>query len=104
MRNKKKKKPLIEECNGILGALYWRKKYNAVIIELESLKRVMASDVYDKVIKNMEDPLENKRLKLTIERLNNKCNFLLEERNKLYDENKILKKKGGATKDGEEER
>ena len=94
----------MEECDGILGALYWRKKYNSVIIELESLKRVMASDVYNKVIKNMEDPLENKRLKLTIERLNSKCNFLLEERNKLYDENKILKKKGGATKDGEEER
>ena len=61
----------MEECDGILGALYWRKKYNSVIIELESLKKVMASDVYNKVIKNMEDPLENKRLKLTIERLNN---------------------------------
>ena len=94
----------MEECDGILGALYWMKKYNSVIIELESLKKVMASDIYNKVIKNMEDPLENKRLKLTIERLNSKCNFLLEERNKLYDENKILKKKGGATKDGEEER
>ena len=103
MKNKKKERPLIKESNSIWSAFYWRKKYNTVASELEVLKQVMASDVYAKVIKNMEDPLENKRLKLTVERLNNKVSFLQEERNKLYDEVKALKKKGGTIKDGKEE-
>lgn len=105
MKNKRKERPLIEESNSIWSAIYWRKKYNTAAAELETLKEVMASDIYDKVIKNMDDPLENKRLKLTVERLNNKVSFLQEERNKLYDEVRALKnkKKGGTIKDGEEE-
>lgn len=63
----------------------------------------MQSDLYKKIVKELTEPLETKRLKRTIERLNNKCNFLLEERNRLYDENKILKKKGGTSEDGEDE-
>ncbi|MGM9543522.1 MAG: hypothetical protein ACI3T9_00930 [Romboutsia timonensis] len=92
-----------DKKDDFISEWYWRRKYNKLSIEMEVLKEAMASDVYKKVLKNMEDPLEVKRLKRTIERLNNKCNFLLEERNKLYDENKILKKKGGTIKNGEEE-
>lgn len=92
-----------DKKDDFISEWYWRRKYNKLTVEMEVLKEAMASDVYKKVLKNMEDPLEVKRLKRTIERLNNKCNFLLEERNKLYDENKILKKKGGTIKNGEEE-
>ena len=51
----------------------------------------------------MTKPLELKRYKRENTRLRNKCKVLLEERNSLYDENKVLKKKGGAAKNGEQE-
>ena len=85
-----------EKKNDFVSKWYWRKKYNSLASELEVLKDVMASDIYKKVIKQMAEPMEIKRYKRTIERLNNKCSFLLEERNRYYDElNKINKKKGG---------
>lgn len=85
-----------EKKNDFISEWYWRKKYNSLASELEVLKDVMASDIYKKVIKQMAEPMEIKRYKRTIERLNNKCSFLLEERNRYYDElNKINKKKGG---------
>lgn len=89
--------------NDFISEWYWRKKYNTLVMELEQIKEVMASDIYEKVIKDMTQPMEIKRYKKTIERLNNKVIFLQEERNRLYDENKLLKKKGGRNKNGEEE-
>lgn len=86
----------VEKKDDFISEWYWRRKYNSLASELEVLKDVMASDIYKKVIKQMAEPMEIKRYKRTIERLNNKCSFLLEERNKYYDElNKINKKKGG---------
>lgn len=85
-----------EKKDDFISEWYWRRKYNSLASELEVLKDVMASDIYKKVIKQMAEPMEIKRYKRTIERLNNKCSFLLEERNRYYDElNKINKKKGG---------
>ena len=85
-----------EKKDDFISEWYWRRKYNSLASELEVLKDVMASDIYKKVIKQMVEPMEIKRYKRTIERLNNKCSFLLEERNRYYDElNKINKKKGG---------
>ena len=85
-----------EKKDDFVSEWYWRRKYNSLASELEVLKDVMASDIYKKVIKQMVEPMEIKRYKRTIERLNNKCSFLLEERNRYYDElNKINKKKGG---------
>ena len=85
-----------EKKDDFISEWYWRRKYNSLASELEVLKDVMASDTYKKVIKQMAEPMEIKRYKRTIERLNNKCSFLLEERNRYYDElNKINKKKGG---------
>ena len=86
----------VEKKDDFISEWYWRRKYNSLASELEVLKDVMASDIYKKVIKQIAEPMEIKRYKRTIERLNNKCSFLLEERNKYYDElNKINKKKGG---------
>lgn len=86
----------VEKKDDFISEWYWRRKYNSLASELEVLKDVMASDIYKKVIKQMAEPMEIKRYKRTIERLNNKCSFLLEERNRYYDElNKINKKKGG---------
>lgn len=85
-----------EKKDDFVSEWYWRRKYNSLASELEVLKDVMASDIYKKVIKQMVEPMEIKRYKRTIERLNNKCSFLLRERNRYYNElNKINKKKGG---------
>lgn len=92
-----------DKKNDFLSEWYWRSKYNSLSNEMEILKEVMANDIYKKVIKEMTEPLEVKRLKKTIERLNGKCQFLLEERNKYYDELRLLKKKGGSIKNGEDE-
>ena len=92
-----------DKKNDFISEWYWRAKYNTLENEFQAFKETMQSDLYKKIVKDLTEPLEIKRLKMTIERLNNKCNFLLEERNKLYDENKILKKKGGAIEDGKDE-
>lgn len=92
-----------DKKNDFISEWYWRAKYNKLENEFEVFKETMQCDLYKKIVKDLTEPLEIKRLKMTIERLNNKCNFLLEERNKLYDENKILKKKGGAIEDGKDE-
>lgn len=92
-----------DKKNDFISEWYWRAKYNKLEIEFQAFKETMQSDLYKKIVKDLTEPLEIKRLKRTIDRLNNKCNFLLEERNRLYDENKILKKKGGAIEDGKDE-
>lgn len=92
-----------DKKNDFISEWYWRSKYNKLENEFQVFKETMQSDLYKKIVKDLTEPLEIKRLKRTIERLNNKCNFLLEERNRLYDENKILKKKGGAIEDGKDE-
>lgn len=92
-----------DKKNDFISEWYWRAKYNKLENEFEVFKETMQCDLYKKIVKDLTEPLEIKRLKMTIDRLNNKCNFLLEERNRLYDENKILKKKGGAIEDGKDE-
>lgn len=92
-----------DKKNDFISEWYWRAKYNKLENEFQVFKETMQSDLYKKIVKELTEPLETKRLKRTIERLNNKCNFLLEERNRLYDENKILKKKGGTSEDGKDE-
>lgn len=92
-----------DKKNDFISEWYWRRKYNTLSMELEELKEVMASDIYKKVVREIGKPLELKRYKKENERLRNKCRVLLEERNSLYDEVKILKKKGGTAKNGEEE-
>lgn len=87
----------------LISRWYWRRKYNSLLVEMETFKEIVASDVYKKVVKDISQPMELKRYKKTIERLNNKCNFLQEERNKLYDENKLLKKKVGTIQNVEDE-
>lgn len=82
-----------DKKNDFISEWYWRRKYNSLAVEYDVLKETIASDVYKRVIKDITDPMEIKRLKMTIERLNNKCQFLLEERNKYYDEVKMLRKK-----------
>lgn len=89
-----------DKKNDFISEWYWRRKYNRLSNEMDVLKEVMASDIYNKVIKDMTEPLEMKKLKRTIERLNNKCQFLLEERNKYYDEVKALKKKRSEEDEG----
>lgn len=92
-----------DKKNDFISEWYWRAKYNKLENEFQVFKETMQCDLYKKIVKDLTEPLETKRLKRTIERLNNKCNFLLEERNRLYDENKILKKKGGTSEDGKDE-
>lgn len=92
-----------DKKNDFISEWYWRAKYNKLENEFQVFKETMQCDLYKKIVKDLTEPLETKRLKRTIERLNNKCNFLLEERNRLYDENKILKKKGGTSEDGKNE-
>lgn len=82
-----------DKKNDFISEWYWRRKYNSLSNEMDVLKEVIASDIYKKVVKELIDPLEVKRLKKTIERLNSKCQFLLEERNKYYDEVKVLRKR-----------
>ena len=81
-----------DKKDDFLSEWYWRKKYNTVVAELEQLKEVMANDVYNKVINEISKPMEIKRYKRENERLRNKCKVLLEERNSLYDENKMLRR------------
>ena len=64
----------------LISELYWRKRYNSKCLELESLKDVMRSDIYEKVVKNMVDPMENKRLKQQVKRLNRLLEAARDER------------------------
>ena len=59
-----------EHHDNLISEFYWRKRYNSKCLELESLKEVMRSDIYEKVVKNMVDPMENIRLKQQVKRLN----------------------------------
>ena len=88
-----------QDKNDIISECYWRKKYNTLLNEFELLKEVMKTDVYNKVIQQISEPLEIKRYKKTIERLQYRCNFLLEERDKLYAKVKNYEK-GVAKKNG----
>ena len=69
-----------EDHDDLISGWYWRKKYNTKCIELEEIKEVMASDIYDKVVKNLCDPMENKRLKLQVKRLNRLLEAARDER------------------------
>ena len=53
---------------------------NSKCLELESLKEVMRSDIYEKVVKSMVDPMENKRLKQQVKRLNRLLEAARDER------------------------
>lgn len=92
-----------DKKDDFISEWYWRRKYNTLRVQMDELLEVMRSDIYNKVINDITTPLDVKRLQKTIKRLNNKCAFLLEERNRLYDENKILKKKGREIKNNHEE-
>lgn len=92
-----------DKKDDFISEWYWRRKYNTLQGEMDQLLEVMRSDIYKEVLAKMTKPLELKRYKRENTRLRNKCKVLLEERNSLYDENKVLKKKGGAAKNGEQE-
>ena len=91
MRNRKINK--LESKDSIFSTIYWRKKYNTLYTENEVLKEVMRSDVYDQVIKQLQDPLELVRYKRENERLRQILSVVREERNELADKIKELKKK-----------
>lgn len=79
-----------EEYDDLISSWYWRKKYNSLSLELETLKEVMASDVYSKVIKNLTDPLETRRIKRELSRVRNLLTATREERD--YYKNQLNKK------------
>lgn len=89
MRNKTKN--YLENKDSIFSVIYWRKKYNTKCAELEVMKEVMASDVYEQVIKSLSEPLELVRYKRENERLRNLIKVIREERNELLSEVKELK-------------
>ena len=74
----------------LISSWYWRKKYNSLSLEIETLKEVMASNVYSKVIKNLTDPLETRRIKRENSRLRNLLSVTREERD--YYKNQVNKK------------
>ena len=82
----------LEDGDGILSAIYWRKKYNTLIGEHELLKEVMRDDVYQKTIKSIERPLELARYKRENTRLRNQLNVIREERDNAISELKKYKK------------
>lgn len=84
-----------EEYDDLISSWYWRKKYNSLSLEIETLKEVMASNVYSKVIRNLTDPLETRRIKRENSRLRNLLSVTREERD--YYKNQLNKKssKGG---------
>lgn len=90
-----------DKKNDFISEWYWRRQYNKLRAEMDSLLEVMRSDIYDRVVKEMTIPLELKRYKRENDRLRNKCKVLLEERNRLDDTIKIIKK-GGTVKNGKE--
>lgn len=69
-----------EHHDNLISEFYWKKRYNSKCLELESLKEVMCSDIYEKVVKNMVDPMENKRLKQQVKRLNRLLEAARDER------------------------
>lgn len=69
-----------EHTDDFISEWYWRKKYNSKCLELDDLKEVMTSDIYAKVVKNMVDPMENKRLKQQVRRLNRLLEAARDER------------------------
>ena len=79
-----------EEYDDLVSSWYWRKKYNSLSLEVETLKEVMASDVYDKVIKNLRDPLETRRMKRELVRVRKLLAATREERD--YYKNQLNKK------------
>ena len=69
--------------DGISAAVYWRRKYNLAINDIEVIKEVMSSDVYNKVLKSLTDPLEIRSLKATVKRQKRLLEAVKEERNEL---------------------
>lgn len=79
-----------EDYDDFISSWYWRRKYNTLSLEVETLKEVMASDVYDKVIKNLTDPLETRRMKRELVRVRRLLAATREERD--YYKNQLNKK------------
>lgn len=79
-----------DEYDDLISSWYWRKKYNSLSLEIETLKEVMASNVYSKVIRNLTDPLETRRIKRENSRLRNLLSATREERD--YYKNQLNKK------------
>lgn len=79
-----------DEYDDLISSWYWRKKYNSLSLEIETLKEVMASNVYSKVIRNLTDPLETRRIKRENSRLRNLLSVTREERD--YYKNQLNKK------------
>ena len=79
-----------EDNDDFISSWYWRRKYNTLSLEVETLKEVMASDVYDKVIKNLTDPLETRRMKRELVRVRRLLAATREERD--YYKNQLNKK------------
>lgn len=69
--------------DGICAAVYYRRKFNKAQLELEVYKEVVASDIYDKVVKNLTNPLEIRSLKATVKRQSRLLKAIREERNDL---------------------
>ena len=80
-----------EHHDNLISEFYWRKRYNSKCLELESLKEVMRSDTYEKIVKNMVDPMENKRLKQQVKRLNRLLEATRDERDYYKDKCKCKK-------------
>lgn len=79
-----------EDNDDLISCWYWRRKYNTLSLELETLKEVMASDVYNKVMKNLTDPLETRRMRRELVRVRRLLAATREERD--YYKNQLNKK------------
>ena len=94
-----------EEYDDLVSTWYWRKKYNTLALELESVKEVLASDVYKKVIKNLADPLETRRIKRELSRVRNLLAATREERDYYKNmANKKVQRGGKKVSNGKKER
>ena len=71
-----------EHHDNLISEFYWKKRYNSKCLELESLKEVMCSDIYKKVVKNMVDPMENKRLNRLLEAARDERDYYKNQVNK----------------------
>lgn len=78
--------------DSIWRGIYWRKKYNTVKGELDTLKEAMTEDIFKKIMEKVGEPLENKRLREDNKRLRLKVKELKEERNDAIAELSTYKK------------
>ena len=71
-----------EHNDNLISEFYWKKRYNSKCLELESLKEVMRSDIYEKIVKKMVDPMENKRLNRLLEAARDERDYYKNQVNK----------------------